>query len=54
MAAAFPRNESLNFLTHRSTSGRKPVQIYFVVVFLGSTMNFPMVEIFEVLSGDDQ
>ena len=31
MGTALPRNESLKFLTHRRTSGRKPAQIYFVV-----------------------
>ena len=36
------------------TSRRKPAQIYFVVVVIGSTMNFPKVRIVEVWSGDDQ
>ena len=36
-----------------SNKRRKPAQIYFAVVVIGSTINFPMVRIFEVSSGDD-
>lgn len=46
-------NESLKFLTHRRTCGRKTAQIYFVAVVLRSPMNFPKVRFFEVLSSDN-
>ena len=38
MRTALPLNESVKFLTHCRTSGRKTAQIYFVAVVLESTM----------------
>ena len=40
-------------VSNAPASGRKPAQIYFVVVVIGSTMNFPKVRIVEVSSGGD-
>ena len=52
-ASSKPKFEVSNAPSNKPEKHRKLAQIYFVVVVIGSTMNFPKVRIFEVSSGDD-